>query len=239
MKNVLIKNSKLLLFVLLVSCHRTVKNSPAENSKNDKKKAESSLSIITNSLDPNFVYDLIETQKVEKGDTILFREWETNHMNPISINNNNKKYEIFGDTLSKFYKTGEEKFSKYKITISNKTEKKAIDIYGIVICNNFREAYHQDQSSATPKMKKLSKTIGRFEFECLDENGLFVDFKVINDNLQIIKLSSEKYMKKEIVKHKLDTLIILTNSNYIYPDSLLFVLNKKKNCIAGKGFLYK
>jgi hypothetical protein len=63
---------------------------------------------------------------------------------------------------------------------------------------------------------------------------LFVDFKVTNDALQIIKLSSEKYIKEGIIKDKLDTLIVLRNKNYIYPDSLLFLLNKKKNCIVGK-----
>ena len=231
MKNVLIKNSILLVPILFFSCHRTLNNSKKEALKIDISKTINSASIVTNSLDPNFIYDLIETEKIKKGDTLLFREWASAKISPISLYNDKIHFEVLGDTLSKFYKTGEEKFSNHKILITNGTDYNRFHIYSVAILNNNTEPYAMSQPNSFAKIKKLSKTIGRLDYSCEAFDEFYVDFKLKNNSMHIIGLSNLSYSYSETYKYKLDTLIVLNKNDIIYPDSLHYAVTRAKNRI--------
>lgn len=234
MKNVLIKNSILLVPILFFSCHRTLNNSKKEALKIDISKTINSASIVTNSLDPNFIYDLIETEKIKKGDTLLFREWASAKISPISIYNDKINFEVLGDTLSKFYKTGEEKFSKHKILITNGTDYNRFHIYSVAILNNNTEPYAMSQPSSLAKIKKLTKTTGRLDYSCEAFDEFNVDFKLKDNSMHIIRLSNLSYSYSETYKYELDTLIVLKKNDIIYPDSLHYAVTREKNRISVK-----
>ncbi|MDI9309422.1 MAG: hypothetical protein QM535_04335 [Limnohabitans sp.] len=236
MKNVLIKNSFLFfLFTIFLGCHKPIKKTDESIKEiviKDKKNVQT---IVTNSLDSNFIYDLIETQKVDKRDTILFREWETMNLKPVLIDHNNTKFTVLLDSIVRFYKTGDIKFSKHKITILDKKNDKSFYVQGIAISNDFREPYSIEQTSPAPsKINRISQTEAQFQFDCHSEYQLYVNFKIKDNILQITKLTSSKYFKKGIEKQKLDTIIVLQNKSYIYPDSLLYKLNKSKKILQKK-----
>lgn len=231
MKNVLIKNSFLIVSILLFSCHRTIKNSPTESITANTKTINST-PIITNSLDPNFDGDLIKTKKVAKGDTILFREWGNVMNKPIIIYDDKIKYILSKDTVSKFYKTGEEIFSKNEILILNTLTKKDFKINSIAILDNdARDIYANNQPSSYFKIKKISNIKGEFDFSSEKYKEFNIDFKVTNNALHIVKLSNLSYSNLETYKYELDTLIVLRNKDFIYPDSLRYVVCKEKNRI--------
>ena len=234
MKNVLIKNSFLSVFFLFFSCHRTNNNSQKDVLKIDKLKKVNSSPIVTNSLDSNFIGDLIDTKKVQRGDTILFREWASSKINPITLYDDKTKYEVFGDTLSKFYKTGEEKFSKNKIILVNKSNKHSFYFYGVAILNNDTDAYAMRQPSSLSKINKLTSTTGRLDYSCEAFDEFYVDFKLKNNSIHIVRLSSLSYSYSETFKYELDTLIIIKNNDFIYPDSLYYSTTREKNRIKVK-----
>ena len=234
MKNVLIKNSILLVPILFFSCHRTSNSSKKEALKIDNSKTINLTSIVTNSLDPNFIYDLIETEKIKKGDTLLFREWASAKISPISLYNDKIHFEVLGDTLSRFYKTGEEKFSKHKILITNGTDYNRFHIYSVAILNNNTEPYAMSQPNSLAKIQKLSKTIGRLDYSCEAFDEFYVDFKLKNNSMHIIGLSNLSYSYSETYKYKLDTLIVLKKNDIIYPDSLHYAVTRAKNRINVK-----
>ena len=236
MKNVSIKSSLLLLVILLLSCHNSVKNKKNIIINVDNVKLKNLTPIVTNSLDSNFVYDLIETQKVQKGDTVLFRKWGTGTIDkkPILINNDKTKYEVFGDSIVEFYKTGMEKFSTHKITVSNNLNDNTLSFYGITILNKDKDAYAMSQPSSLVKVKKLSRTLGRLDFSCEAFDEFYVDFKLKNNSIHIVRLSSLSYSYSETFKYELDTLIIIKNNDFIYPDSLYYSTTREKNRIKVK-----
>lgn len=231
MKNVSIKSSLLLLVILLLSCHNSVKNKKNIIINVDNVKLKNLTPIVTNSLDSNFVYDLIETQKVQKGDTVLFRKWGTGTIDkkPILINNDKTKYEVFGDSIVEFYKTGMEKFSTHKITVSNNLNDNTLSFYGITILNKDKDAYAMSQPSSLVKVKKLSRTLGRLDFSCEAFDEFYVDFKLKNNLLYIQRLSSLSYSYSETYKYKLDTLIVIKNNGFINAESLYFSATREKN----------
>ena len=226
----------ILLFIayvlILNSCNKEIKNSLIKVSNTENLKTIDSSSIITNSLDPNFDGDLIKTKKVAKGDTILFREWGNLKNKPIIIYDDKIKYILSKDTVSKFYKTGDEIFSKNEILILNTLTKKDFKINSIVILDNdARDIYANNQPSSYFKIKKISNTKGEFDFSSEKYKEFNIDFKVTNDALHIVKLSNLSYSNLETYNYELDTLIVLRNKDFIYPDSLRYLVCKEKNRI--------
>lgn len=235
MKTVILKSSVLGLFILLLSCHKTIINSKRIDSTVGNEKVTKNDSIITDSDKPGFIGNLIETQKVAKGDTILFRNWEVaDGYIPIVIESDKSKFKVLGDKFSKVYKTGEQKLKKYRVTILNKENKKSFNIYAIAILDNDLDAYDMNQPGAYSEIKKISKTVGRFDFSCPLYKEYYIDFKIKNDAVHIIKLSNLSYSYSETYKYELDTLIVLRNNDPVYPDSLRSIVCKEKNRIHVK-----
>ena len=231
MKIVALKSSVLVLFVLLFSCNRTIVNSEKKESTSIK----NTDSIITDSDKTGFIGDLIETQKVPKGDTVLFRNWQVlDEYGPIVIQDDKFKFTLVGDKFCKVYKTGEQKLTKYKITILDKINEKSFNIYGIALLYNDLDAYNMNQPSSNPAIQKLSRIVGRFDFTCPLYKEYYIDFKIKNNAVNIVKLSNLSYSYSETYKYELDTLIFLRNNSCIYPDSLRSILCKEKNRIHVK-----
>lgn len=232
MKSVVLKSSILVLFILLYSCHKTIIDSKIKESTTVAKKGFNKDSIITDSENPNFIYDLIETQKVSVGDTVLFREWKGLVKKPIVIYSDKIEFKVFNDSVSRFYKTGEIRFSKDNITVLNTLTKKSFKIYSIAILDNdSRDAYDMNQANSYLTIKKTSNTIGTFNFSSPMYKEYFMDFKIKDDAIHIIKLSNIEYSYSETYKYQLDTLIVLSNNSRIYPDSLRSIVCKEKNRI--------
>ncbi|MBE8725811.1 hypothetical protein [Flavobacterium hungaricum] len=210
----------------MISCQKAI----IDSKKNTQ--IISSDSIIKNSLEHGFDEDLIKTKKVAKGDTILFREWANLIIKPVIIYDDKIKYILSKDTVSKFYKTGEEIFSKNEITIFNTLTKKDFKINAIAILDNdIKDVYASNQPTSYLEIKKISKTKGAFDFSSERYNEYLIDFKVKNNAVQIIKLSNLSYSYSETYKYELDTLIVLSNNSRIYPDSLRAKVCKEKNRI--------
>lgn len=218
----------------MISCQKTIIDSKKNKSTIIKQQVTNSDSIVTNSLKPNFIYDLIETKKVPVGDTILFRNWSASRSRPVGIYDNKIKYILSTDSVSKFYKTGEIKFSKDKITVLNTFSKKYFNIKFIAILDYSDDAYDMNQPSSYPKISKLSKTVGQFDFSGPIYKEYSMDFKIKNNAIHIIKLSNLSYSYSETYKYELDTLIVLGNNSVIYPDSLRAKVCKEKNRIPVK-----
>jgi tetratricopeptide (TPR) repeat protein len=232
MKSVVQKSSVVLSFILLFSCHKSIIDSKKNESITIKEQVTGSDLIITNSLDPGFDEDLIKTKKVAKGDTILFREWANAVSKPVVIYDNKIKYILSKDTVSKFYKTGEEMFSKNEITILNTLTKKDFKINAIAILDkDARDIYANNQPSSYLKIKKMSKTKGTFDFSSERYKEYYIDFKIKNNAVHIIKLSNLEYSYSENYKYELDTLIVLHSNDLIYPDSLRSIVCKERNRI--------
>lgn len=228
MKNVVLKSSVVILFILLFSCHSRI----SDSKKNELKIVQKKGVIITDSENPNFIYDLIKTQKVTIGDTVLFREWKGLVKKPVTIYGDEIKFTVFNDTASKFYKTGKVRFSKDNITVLNNLSKRAFKIYSIAILNlDSKDAYDMNEASSYLEIKKKSKIVGTFDFGSPMYGEYFMDFKIKDNAVHILKLSNIKYSAGVEYEYKLDTLIILKNNSHIFPDSLRSILCKEKNRI--------
>ena len=233
MIHVVIKNSWLFLIFLMVSCHKPIGNRKTILTKT-KEMSNDTLKIITNSDDPNFNFDLIETLNVKIGDTVLFRNWLTYEKNEIILFENENRFEISGDSIVKVYKTGKQKFYKHTSTISNKTTNEFYKIISTSILNNNKDAYHPEQPLTSPKFVKLSKSLGRMDFSCPLFKEFYIDFKITNGQISICKLTNLSYSYSQTYKYELDTLITLKNKNLIYPELLRDKTTMEKNRIFVK-----
>lgn len=235
MKSVVLKSSIVLLFIFLLSCNKAILNSKKNEVTGAKEKVNKVDSIITDSNDPNFIYDLIETQKVPIVDTVLFREWNGLENKPIVIYSNKIKFKVSNDTTTKYYKTGKVKFSTTKITVFNSISKKSFNIYSFAkLHDHFKDAYDNDQANSYLIVKKISKTVGTFDFSSSMYGEYLMAFKIKNDAIHITKIANQTHSAGQFYKYELDTLIVLRNNNRIYPDSLRSIVCKEKNRIPVK-----
>ena len=216
----------------MISCQKAIIDLKKNEFKIIEKKGINKKSIITDSENQNFIYDLIETQKVSIGDTILFREWKGLVKKPVTIYDNEIKFIVFNDTVSKFYKTGKVRFSKDNITVLNNLSKRTFKIYSIAILNlDSRDVYDMNQANSYLEIKKKSKTVGTFDFGSPMYGEYLMDFKIKDYAIHIIKLSNLSRSYSETYKYELDTLIVLKKNEIIYPDSLRRIVCKEKNRI--------
>jgi hypothetical protein len=235
MKSVVLKSSIVILFIFLFSCHKTVLNSKKSETIVAKEKVNKLDSIITDSNDPNFIYDLIMTQKVSIGDTVLFREWTGLAKKTITIYSDKVGFKMFTDTISKFYKTGEIKFSKNEITVLNTLSNEYFKINAFaIIDNDLDDAYDMNRPTSYLTIKKTSKTEGVFDFSSPLYEDYFMTFIVKNNAVHITKLINMSYSAGQYYRYDLDTLITLRNNGRIYPDSLRSIICKEKNRIPVK-----
>jgi hypothetical protein len=235
MKSVVLKSSIVLLFIFLFSCHKTILNSKKNEITVAKAKVNKADSIITDSNDPNFIYDLIMTQKVSIGDTVLFREWSGLAKKTITIYSDKIGFRMFTDTISKFYKTGEIKFSKNEITVLNTLSNKYFKINAFaIIDNDLDDAYDMNRPTSYLTLKKLSKTLGVFDFSSPMYGEYLMAFNIKNDAVHITKIANQTHSAGQFYKYELDTLIVLRNNDRIYPDSLRSTVCKEKNRIPVK-----
>lgn len=170
---------------------------------------------------------------VKKGDTILFRNWESNADTIFIYSSDGKEYQLRNEPIVQYFKTNTGKFNTNKIFIES--NKNTTTLKNFILLDEMREAYDFEQPPSINQITKKSDSIGQMEFIYNNGSQFILNFKIKNNALYIIKmLDSTTYQGKEF-NYKLDTLIVYNETNrLIKSDELNKVLKQKKNRVYSK-----
>lgn len=220
--SVAVRNSiYIIVFTLFFSCKNT-----------------SRLRIETNSLNPNFIGELIDTLPVKKGDTILFRNWESNADTVFISGSNGKEYQLRNEPLVQYFKTRREKFNTNKIFIES--NKNTTTLENFIVLDEMWEAYDFMQPPSINRIIKKSDSMGQMEFIYNNGAQFLINFKIKNSALHIIKMSDSMTYRGEEFNYNLDTLIVYNNKNrLIKSDELNKILKQKKNRVYSEKAVVK
>lgn len=240
MKNAKVITSIIALFTLFfiykpISYKKdtTKKTDIKQETKTIEKKETKKLPYIeTNSHKESFIWDLINTLPVKEKDTVLFRKWETSKVDSILLSYKNIKYKIKNSKYEYFYKTGNIKFSTYKISIENINTHTYNNIYGYVNHGIYKNPYSMNNISSYLGLKKESNALGRLKISNPHSLGNYIYFTANDNGINITKLEyiANTRGRRKNYSHILDTLIPINSKNkFIDIKKLNKILRVDKN----------
>lgn len=216
MRIVKIKNSIIVLILaLFVSCKPQVDKKITPTTENDIKSSIQKYDYSKIDLKEGFSVELIDVLPVKKGDTVLFRKWEVSNYKPIFFVNKESKFKVQGSQFINYYKTGENKFSQYKLSLENTVTKKVFNFSTCVNYGDEEDIYSINKTSSYGELEKITNTYGRFKVGGGAGLGNFIYFKIKDSNIIITRLEIIPRTQAKQYYFILDTLITVNNKNNI------------------------